>query len=149
MRAAVPLGELVFPADRLSAAVDGTVVWRGFIRRGEKNRTPVWAKARVRGSFRQIVAVEDLKPASPWPPAPCARRPAGAFRPRSRRGAHRPGGRQGAAAHHPRRRPVPLDAMAPPNEVEHGQTVTVEVRCGGTASRSTAWPARMKEEERW
>jgi len=71
------------------------------------------------------------------------------IRPRSRRGAHRPGGRQGAAAHHPRRRAVPLDAMAPPNEVEHGRPSPWRCAAAAPASRSTAWPARMEEEERW
>jgi len=133
VRAPVPAGELVFPADRISAAVDGTVIWRGYIRRGEKNRTPVWAKARVRGSFRQVVAVEDLKPGKPVLAA--------ALREETRQGIPP----SGAAAERidqvagrvPQRiiragTPVPLAAMAPPNEVEHGQTVNVEVRCGAT-----------------
>jgi flagella basal body P-ring formation protein FlgA len=131
VRAPVPQGQLVFPAGNLAAAVDGTVMWRGFIRRDEKNRTPVWAKARVRGSFRQVVAVGDLKPGKPIPESAVREEtrqgtpPSGAMAERIDQVAGRVVQRIIRAG-----TPVPLDAVAPPNEVVHGESVSVEVRCG-------------------
>lgn len=58
---AAPSGELVFPLAGLPAGSDKPVVWRGFVRYGEKRQFPIWARVTVTVKERHLVAKRDLR----------------------------------------------------------------------------------------
>jgi len=130
-RIPAPEGQLQFPAGGLRQTTAGGF-WNGSVRYGADRRFPVWARVKVTVAAPRVVARRDLTPG----------RPVDAADLRVETGDEFPGADRFArsveeAAGRVLRRPVRsgdalratwLDA---PKEVAPGDTVRVEVRCGG------------------
>jgi flagella basal body P-ring formation protein FlgA len=60
-----PEGEIVFPPETLVNPPpdkdDAPTLWRGYIRFGGARRFSIWAKVKVAGPMKRVVAVEELK----------------------------------------------------------------------------------------
>lgn len=64
-RVRAPEGEIVFPPEALvnpaSDKDDAPTLWRGYIRFGGGRRYSIWAKVKVAGPMKRVVAAEELK----------------------------------------------------------------------------------------
>ena len=64
-RVRTPEGEIVFPPEALvnppSDKDDAPTLWRGYVRFGGARRYSIWAKVKVAGPMKRVVAVEELK----------------------------------------------------------------------------------------
>jgi flagella basal body P-ring formation protein FlgA len=134
--AKVPLGRVEFPREMLgrpaSSAQRDPVLWHGEVVYGDDHRFSIWAKVRINVPCRRAVAVEPLKAGQPIEPrqlrteeGQCFPLPGNAapIAPESLAGmlpAH-------AIAAGAEVRP---EFVAPPNQVNRGDSVHVEVRSG-------------------
>ncbi len=138
----VPPGELEFPRSGLGAPPGGraqAMLWRGRLRYDGRRSLPVWARVRIAASGKRLVAAENLAPG----------KPVEARQLRLEEGEWFPLGEapleavEAAAGLLPRRW-IPAGTvlyarmLAPPREVERGQTVAVEVVSGGAQLRFQA-----------
>ncbi len=57
----VPFGELVFPRDGLQVSQ----LWNGYVRYGDNQKVPIWAKVRITAPMTRVVAVTNLPPGKP------------------------------------------------------------------------------------
>ncbi len=55
-----PAGEIVFPLTGLTGNSDKPVIWRGFVRYGDKHQFPIWARVLVTVKESHLVATTDL-----------------------------------------------------------------------------------------
>ncbi len=131
-RGPVPAGRIEFPGPVPSAAhPEAGVVWRGSIH-CEPRRFAIWAQVRIHGSVTRVTASADLKAGVPiaadW------------VKEETRDIVLAPGKTARSVDEVvnriPRRNiaagsPIPLDALDAPFDVRHGETVSVESRCGG------------------
>lgn len=130
----VPQGVLEFPLSALGkpASPDGAgpVLWGGSVRYGTGLRYAVWAHVRITAPCNRTTAVENLKPGIPIQSRQLAVHPAHCF-PDFDRSAL-PDQFVGMVARHP----IPAGAevraslVAPPNDVNRGDVIEVEVQSG-------------------
>jgi flagella basal body P-ring formation protein FlgA len=130
----VPRGRVEFPREHLGTpatpAQRDPVLWRGEIVYGNDHRFPIWARVRIQVSCARLVATEALH-AGQTLEAQQIRQETGKCFPESRPSiAFKPGGGLIVL------RPVSAggeirpEFLAPPNEVNRGDTVSVEVHSG-------------------
>jgi len=139
----VPQGELEFPLSGLAAPPAGVtaavVVWRGRLRYEGGRSLPVWARVRITVPGQRLVAVENLVPGKPVAP----------WQVKLERGEWFPSAEaplvdvEEAAGKLPRRliragSVLYARMLAPPREVERGQSVSIEVFSGAAQVKLTA-----------
>ncbi|SPE23287.1 SAF domain [Candidatus Sulfopaludibacter sp. SbA3] len=140
----VPRGRLEFPREMLgspaSPAQKDPVLWRGSVVYGGDHRYPVWTRVRVRVACDRLIATEALKPGQRVDarqmrmehgecfPAPRGAVPALAA---SAAGLVPVRAIAAGAEIHP-------ELLVPPNDVNRGDTVQVEVHSGATRLKFTA-----------
>jgi flagella basal body P-ring formation protein FlgA len=139
----VPRGRLEFPREMLgrpaSAAQKDPVLWRGEVIYGGDHRFAVWARALVKTPCQRLIAVEALKPGQPIRPQQ-ARVEQGECFPAPEKSGPTPPSLLGlvstrAIAAGSEIRP---EFVVPPNDVDRGDAVHVEVRSGGARLAFTA-----------
>jgi flagella basal body P-ring formation protein FlgA len=140
---AVPRGTLEFPLSALSKPAStvqtGPVLWRGDILYGGGLRFAVWARVRIAVACNQVTAVENLNPGVPIQPRQLRIQPAECF-PDSDPSAMDPGQLVGLVPRRPisAGSPVRASLVAPPNDVNRGDLIEVEVESGAARLVLTA-----------
>ena len=139
----VPMGRIEFPLANLGtpspAGPSAPVLWRGSVVYGESHRFAIWARVEIAAPCRKLVAAESLK----------AGRPSEARQVRTTTGTCFPGAMkelppiEQVAGMTPIRAmsagsELRLDLLAPPNEVNRGDAVQIEVRSGAARLELTA-----------
>jgi flagella basal body P-ring formation protein FlgA len=132
----VPRGRLEFPRESLgkpaSPAQIDPVLWRGAVVYGDDKQYPVWARVRVTVPCERATAAEALKPGQPIDPRQvriertvCFPAPESAAR-------KAPLSIQGLVPARPiaAGSEIRPEFLIPPNDVNRGDVVQVEVRCG-------------------
>jgi flagella basal body P-ring formation protein FlgA len=130
----IPRGRLEFSRDRLgapaSAGQRAPVLWPGDVVYGSSRRFAIWARVRIAASCTRLVALENLRPGQPIEARAVALKTEKCF-PRGDN-APAPGQVEGmlpiraiAAG-----QPVRLDQLQPPNDINRGDMVSVEVWIG-------------------
>ena len=129
----VPRGRLEFPREMLgmpaTAAQKDPVLWRGRVIYGSDHRFPVWAKVWVKVACERSIAVETLKPGIPIEPRQIRVEPGECFPAPAKSGFAAASGMVPARAI-PAGSEIRPEFLAPPNDVNRGDTVRVEVRSG-------------------
>ncbi len=130
----VPRGDLEFARTGYTPPPEGAkvpVVWRGKLKYAGSRSLPVWARVRISVPGKRLVAAEDLPAGRPIQASQVRVEAAGLplFADPGLQSA------EAAAGRVPRRAiragaPVPAGILEAPNEVERGETVTVEVTSG-------------------
>lgn len=130
----VPRGRLEFSRERLGApaspAQRSPVLWPGEVVYGSDRRFAIWARVRITASCTRLVAVENLRAGQPIEARAVARKTEKCF-PRGGDAA----ARDEVEGMQPLRpiaagQEVRLDQLAPPNDINRGELVSVEVRAG-------------------
>jgi len=139
----VPVGRMEFPLANLGtpsqAGPSAPVLWRGSVLYGESHRFAIWARVEIAAPCRKLVAAESLK----------AGRPIEARQVRATTGSCFPGAMKELPPMEQIVGMTPLRAMAtgnelradlltPPNEINRGDAVQIEVRSGATRLALTA-----------
>jgi flagella basal body P-ring formation protein FlgA len=131
----VPRGRVEFPRDRLgvpaSPAQRDPVLWRGDVIYGEGRHFPIWARVRIQVACDRLVATESLRSGQPLEARQVRQETITCF----------PGPKAAVALDQAIGlvvvRPVSAGAeirsefLTPPNQVNRGDTVAVEVHSGG------------------
>jgi flagella basal body P-ring formation protein FlgA len=131
---AVPRGRLEFSRERLGAPASSEqrspVLWPGDVVYGSGLRFAIWARVRITASCTRLVAVENLRSGQPIDARAVTRKTEKCF-PRGGN-AVAPDEVEGMLPLHPvaAGQEVRLDQLAPPNDVNRGEMVAVEVRIG-------------------
>jgi len=135
----VPRGELVFPRELLPQPGSGdSAIWNGYVDYSG-GRFTVWASVRLRVPAHRVVAVYDLKQGHLVTPEDVRSEEAMEFPPRVA-SLTSAAAATGQEARRFIRAGTPLLAtdLVQPNDIERGQTVTVEVRSGAAVLRMEA-----------
>jgi flagella basal body P-ring formation protein FlgA len=134
-----PLGELIFPRDSLLQPASGnSAVWNGFVAY-DGGRFPVWARIRLTTLQSRVVSVVGLAPGRIVGASDLRVEEVNEFPRRPS-----PLTTVEAAAGLVARRAIPAFSvltaamLEPPNDVERGQTVMVEVQSGGAVVKAEA-----------
>lgn len=131
----VPRGRIEFPREKLgmpaSPAQRDAVLWRGEIVYGGDHRFPVWARVRIQVNCERLVAAESLRPGQAIEAGQVRRETGKCF----------PAAHPALEAEHatgmvalraiPAGTEIRPELLAPPNLVNRGDAVEVEVRSGG------------------
>ncbi len=135
----VPAGELVFPRETLMEPASGdSTFWNGYVAY-DGGRFPVWAKVRLTVLKSRLVSLVDLLPGHVLSPTDLRLVEASEF-PRRAPPLSNPEGAVGLVV----RRAIPAGSvltaamLEPPNDVERGQTVLVEVHSGAATVKVEA-----------
>ena len=132
----VPPGRIEFPLSRLATPSPTgprtPVLWRGDVIYGEGHRFGIWARVGITAPCKRLVAAENLRAGKPIEARQVRTAAATCFPV----GAKPPLAIDQVAGLVPLRPIAPntelrADLLAPPNDVERGDTVHVEVRSGG------------------
>jgi flagella basal body P-ring formation protein FlgA len=139
-RVAVPAGSLEFPLTGLEPSVQGTRVWRGYVRYGDTLRMTVRARVTVRRLVEAVVAVTDLAANVPIDASHLRIEAANEPLERDRHLARRLDEVVGRV---PKRSvaagsPIPLSILDIPPTVRRGDAVKVEVRSGSARIQISA-----------
>ncbi|HUI56506.1 MAG TPA: flagellar basal body P-ring formation chaperone FlgA [Bryobacteraceae bacterium] len=139
----VPRGRVEFPRDRLIAppapGQHAPVLWRGDVIYGGDHRYAIWARVGISATCRKLVAVEGLKPGRPIESRQLREVPFTCF----------PGSAKTAPPIDQMAGLLPLrvipagaevrpELLARPNDVDRGDLVQIEVRCGAARLALTA-----------
>jgi flagella basal body P-ring formation protein FlgA len=140
----VPRGRLEFPRETLgrpaSAAQKDPVLWRGAVIYSGDRRYAVWARVMVKTTCERLIAVETLKPGQPVRPPQVRVEQGECFPSPEQSGQSPPGLPMGLVP----ARAIPAGAeirpgfLVPPNDVDRGDAVSVEVRSGAARLAFTA-----------
>jgi flagella basal body P-ring formation protein FlgA len=134
-RQPVPIGELDFQIAGLSSpgksGPDEPVLWRGAVRYSDRRSVPVWARVRILGPRRQVVAIHDLPSGEPIEIEDIEERMVEAF-PEKNPPLADTGDAIGSLPRRPIRAGEPLYAaqLQVPDDVKRGETVSVTVISG-------------------
>ena len=134
-----PHGELVFPPEGLAQPVSGDVaVWNGYVQY-DGGRFTVWARVRITVHTKRVIATADLRPGHVIDANDVRVEEVDAFPYRSAM----PDSLDAVMGHTVRRllpggKPVMAGALGDPNDVEIGDSVTVEVHSGAAMLRLEA-----------
>ena len=140
----VPRGRLEFPREMLgrpaSAAQKDPVLWRGEVIYGGDHRFAVWARVLVKTACQRLIAVEALKPGQPIRPQQVRVEQGECFPAPENSGPTAPLSLVGLA---PTRAiasgsEIRPEFLVPPNDVNRGDAVDVEVRSGAAHVAFTA-----------
>jgi flagella basal body P-ring formation protein FlgA len=133
----VPRGRLEFSRDRLGAPASpeqrSPVLWPGDVVYGSGRRFAIWARVRITASCTRLVAVENLRSGQPIEARAIALKTEKCFpRGGDRDAAAVPDQVEGMQPVRPiaAGQEVRLDQLAPPNDINRGEMVSVEVRIG-------------------
>jgi flagella basal body P-ring formation protein FlgA len=130
----IPQGRLEFSRERLSAPASpgqrSLVFWPGDVLYGSDRRFAIWVRVRITASCARLVAVENLRAGQPIEARGVARKTETCF-PRGEDAAA-PDQVEGMVPLHPiaAGQEVRLDLLAPPNDINRGDLVSVDVRVG-------------------
>ncbi len=140
----IPQGELVFSVKDLprpgSASADDFVTWRGHLNAGARSTAVVWAKVRVLKFEQWVEAVEPIKPHQTIEAGQIAVRSAWRFpiAPAPVREVDAVTGKQSSRSLSRGQMILPVILLAP-NEVERGDTVSVELSSGAVSLKFTGY----------
>lgn len=139
----VPPGRIDFPLARLGkpspSGPAAPILWSGDVVYGDNHRFPIWARVEISASCRSIVAAESLKAGRPIEPQQLRETTAPCF-PISARKLPAISEMAGLLP----LRPIPAggevrpEMLTPPNDVERGDDVHIEVHSGGARLSFTA-----------
>jgi flagella basal body P-ring formation protein FlgA len=139
----VPAGRLEFPLSNLRTpsptGPSAPVLWRGDAVYGESHRFAIWARVQIAAPCRRLVAAESLKAGRPIEPRQIRATTATCFPV----GVKEPPPAEQIAGLTPLRAiaagsELRIDLLVPPNDINRGDTVRVEVRSGNTRLALTA-----------
>jgi flagella basal body P-ring formation protein FlgA len=140
----VPRGRLEFPRETLgrpaSAAQKDPVLWRGAVIYDGDRRYSVWARVMVKAPCERLIAVEALKPGQPILPPQVRLEQGECFPAPDKSRQTPPASPMGLVP----ARPIAAGAeirpefLVPPNDVDRGDAVSVEVRSGAARLAFTA-----------
>ncbi len=140
----VPRGRLEFPRAMLgrpaSAAQRDPILWRGEVVYGGDHRYAVWAKVRVKLACERLIAVEALKPGLPIDPRKVRVEHGDCFPASRGSGPKAPADLQGLVAARAIAAGAEIlpESLVQPNDVNRGDVVHVDVRCGAARLAFTA-----------
>jgi len=132
----VPRGRLEFPRESLgrpaSPAQKDPVLWRGVVIYGGDQRYPVWATVRVTVPCERATAIEALRVGQPIDPRQLRIEHAACFPASGSAARKSPFSIQGLVPVRPIAAGAEIrpELLVPPNDVNRGDVVQVEVRCG-------------------
>jgi flagella basal body P-ring formation protein FlgA len=139
----VPRGRLEFPREMLgrpaAAAQKDPVLWRGAVVYGGDHRYAVWARVRIKVACERLIAAEALKPGQPIDAKQVRAEPGECFPALPGAGLAPPAplglvpSRAIAAGAE-----IRPEFLVPPNDVNRGDAVDVEVRSGAARLAFTA-----------
>lgn len=130
----VPPGRIEFPIDRINppaGAQRAAVLWRGDVIFGDNNRFAIWARVAITGQCPRLIAVESLRAGQPIAARQVRAESAACF-PLAAKDTPDPAGVAGMVPVRmiAARSEIHADMLVPPNDVNRGEAVRVEVYSG-------------------